>query len=86
MYRLTWILFLCLMIITGCKKSSSDFSALTQDEFIQAYFNHRETGKQTYRDPYRQIDRPGDNLEEIIIKSIEMANSTSCFCIVFSVL
>ncbi|MEM8830141.1 MAG: phosphatidylserine/phosphatidylglycerophosphate/cardiolipin synthase family protein [Cyanobacteria bacterium P01_G01_bin.19] len=75
MYRLTWIFFLCLAI-TGCEKSSSTKSYLPQDKYIQAYFNHRETGKQTYTDPYRQIERGGDNLEAIIIEAIATAKLT----------
>ena len=76
MYRLKCLFLLSLMLIAGCKKSSSEFPTLTQDEFIQAYFNHRSTGQQTYTDPYRQVDRQGDNLEEIVIESIAAANST----------
>ena len=75
MYRLTGIL-LCLITIAGCQKTSDIQLDLPQDKFIQVYFNHRETGKQTYTDPYRQIERGGDNLEAIIIKEIETANST----------
>ncbi|MCC0177953.1 competence protein ComE [Waterburya agarophytonicola K14] len=76
MYRLTWIFLLCLIVITGCKNSSKRLSDLSQDEFIQGYFNHRETGTETYLDPYRKIERGGDNLEGIIIESITAANST----------
>ena len=75
MYRLIWIL-LCLVTIAGCNKTSDIQPDLPQDEFIQVYFNHRQTGKQTYTDPYRQIERGGDNLEAIIIQEIEAANST----------
>lgn len=74
MYRLSWIL-LCLIAISGCQESSQ-LSNLAQDESIQVYFNHRETRKQTYTEPYRQIERGGDNLEAIIIEAITAANST----------
>lgn len=73
MYRLTWI-WLCLIVITACQKSDR-LSDLSQDEFIQAYFNHRDS-QQTYTDPYRQVERGGDNLEAVIIEEIATAKST----------
>ena len=76
MYRLLWIFLLCLTTLTGCQRSSPQPSDLAQDEFIQAYFNHRETSTQTYTDPYRQVEREGDNLEAIIIEEITTAKST----------
>ncbi len=75
MFRLTWIFLLCLAAITACQKSHH-LSNLSQDEFIQVYFNHRETNGQTYSDPYRQLERTGDNLEAIIIEEIAAAKST----------
>ena len=75
MFRLTWIFLLCLAAITACQKSDR-LSDLSQDEFIQVYFNHRETDGQTYRDPYRQLERTGDNLEAVIIEEIAAAKST----------
>ncbi len=74
-YRWAWILLLCLTTIHGCRKSDRS-NDLPQDPWIQVYFNHRDTGKQTYTEPYRQIERGGDNLEEIIIEEIASANST----------
>jgi phosphatidylserine/phosphatidylglycerophosphate/cardiolipin synthase-like enzyme len=76
MYRLTWIFLLCFAAIIGYQKLSSHPSDLPQDQFIQVYFNHRETGKQTYIDPYRQVEREGDDLETIIIEEIATAKST----------
>ena len=75
MYRLTGIILLCLTAISGCQKSDRSID-LPQDPFIQVYFNHRQTGKQTYTEPYRKIERGGDNLESIIIKEIATAKST----------
>ncbi|MGK7941284.1 MAG: DUF655 domain-containing protein [Crocosphaera sp.] len=49
---------------------------LPQDPFIQVYFNLNDAQGANYRDPYRQIDRPGDNLENIIIDTINSAEST----------
>ena len=49
---------------------------LRQDPQIQAYFNHNPAQGADYRDPYRAIDRPGDNLEQLIIDQINTAQST----------
>ena len=49
---------------------------LKQDPEIQAYFNHNQAQGADYRDPYRKIDRPGDNLEQLIIDQIQAAQST----------
>jgi len=47
MYRLGWIFWCCLILISGCTKNSQQFSSLPQDEFIQVYFNHRATKQKT---------------------------------------
>ena len=44
---------------------------LPQDPHIQVFFNHRQTS--SYRDSYRRIQRPGDNLEQVIIDAIAQA-------------
>ncbi|EAZ89113.1 phospholipase D-like domain-containing protein, partial [Crocosphaera chwakensis] len=49
---------------------------LPQDPLIEVYFNLNEAKGSDYRDPYRNIDRPGDNLEKIIINTINSAQST----------
>ncbi len=49
---------------------------LPQDPFIEVYFNLNQAQGFNYRDPYRHIDRPGDNLETIIIDTINSAQST----------
>ncbi len=46
---------------------------LPQDPDIRAYFNHNEA--QRYTDPYRQIERPGDNLEAEIVAAIASAQT-----------
>ena len=43
---------------------------LPQDQYIQVYFNHNQARNSNYTDPYRQINRPGDNLEQVIIDNI----------------
>ncbi|MEO1673651.1 MAG: hypothetical protein AAFR77_23210 [Cyanobacteria bacterium J06631_2] len=72
MHRLTWISSCCLLLL-GCSKDVSQVANLPQDKFIQAYFNHRETREQTYLDPYRQIERSGDDLAAVIVEEIATA-------------
>jgi phosphatidylserine/phosphatidylglycerophosphate/cardiolipin synthase-like enzyme len=50
-------------------------SPLPQDPDIQVYFNHNLAQGSDYQDPYRHINRPGDNLEKIIIDTINQAQS-----------
>ncbi|MEM9978409.1 MAG: phospholipase D-like domain-containing protein [Cyanobacteria bacterium P01_D01_bin.2] len=47
---------------------------LPQDPHIQVFFNQRQTSG--YRDPYRRIQRPGDNLEQVIIDAIAQATTS----------
>lgn len=49
---------------------------LPQDPLIQAYFNHNYAQGANYTDPYRQQERPGDNLEQIIIEEISSAQES----------
>ena len=48
--------------------------SLPQDPLIQAYFNHSQSA--SYRDPYRNTERLGDNLEDIIIEAIASAQTS----------
>lgn len=48
--------------------------ALPQDPAIQVYFNQNPAS--SYKDPYRNFIRKGDNLEQQIIDAINQANST----------
>jgi phosphatidylserine/phosphatidylglycerophosphate/cardiolipin synthase-like enzyme len=50
-------------------------SPLPQDQYIQVYFNHNQAQGAKYTDPYRQITRSGDNLEQVIIDHINSATS-----------
>jgi phosphatidylserine/phosphatidylglycerophosphate/cardiolipin synthase-like enzyme len=50
---------------------SPSLPALPQDPFIQVYFNHSQAA--VYTDPYRDIRRQGDDLEQIIVDAIAMA-------------
>jgi phosphatidylserine/phosphatidylglycerophosphate/cardiolipin synthase-like enzyme len=65
--------FLLSILITACQQSDSQVINLRQDEFIQVYFNSRANTTEKYTDPYRKIERPGDNLEAVIIQAIENA-------------
>jgi phosphatidylserine/phosphatidylglycerophosphate/cardiolipin synthase-like enzyme len=44
---------------------------LPQDEFIQVYFNQNLSAE--YTEPYREINRLGDDLEQLIVDSIDSA-------------
>jgi phosphatidylserine/phosphatidylglycerophosphate/cardiolipin synthase-like enzyme len=68
--------FVLLIVLVACSSTPKEFSALKQDKFVQVYFNHQEKAKKTYKEPYRKIERNGDNLEEIIIDSINSAKSS----------
>jgi phosphatidylserine/phosphatidylglycerophosphate/cardiolipin synthase-like enzyme len=47
---------------------------LPQDTYIRAYFNHNQAA--TYTDPYRQITRHGDDLEQVVVDAIATAQTS----------
>ena len=47
---------------------------LPQDPYVQVYFNHAQS--QVYADPYRGIERHGDDLEQVIIDAIAQAQTS----------
>ncbi len=47
---------------------------LPQDPHIQVFFNQSEAS--VYTDPYRQIERHGDDLEQLIVTAIEQSTQT----------
>ncbi len=49
-------------------------SPLPQHPQIQVYLNHNPAA--SYRDPYRAVTRPGDNLEQVIIETIQQARQS----------
>ncbi len=49
-------------------------TALPQDPYVQVFFNQSEAS--VYTDPYRQIERYGDDLEQVIINAIESAQTS----------
>ncbi|MFB2972044.1 DUF655 domain-containing protein [Aerosakkonema sp. BLCC-F183] len=65
------------LTLAACQRAQPQIQQLTplpQDPFIEVYFNHSESS--SYREPYRQQTRLGDNLEQLIIDSIASAKST----------
>ncbi|MDJ0579582.1 DUF655 domain-containing protein [Crocosphaera sp.] len=75
--------FVCLLLwvflaLVACDNSLKNERSqpLPQDPFIEVYFNLNQAKGADYSDPYRNIERPGDNLENIIINSINSAEST----------
>ncbi|MBE9168266.1 DUF1669 domain-containing protein [Pleurocapsales cyanobacterium LEGE 06147] len=73
--RKYFIVSLCLvfLILFSCSNTQIELLDLEQDKLIQVYFNHKFIQGKNYTDPYRQIQRSGDNLEEIIIEAINKA-------------
>ncbi|BFM38327.1 phospholipase D-like domain-containing protein [Synechocystis sp. LKSZ1] len=63
------------IIIGAYLRDGGRLPPLPQDPQIQVYFNHNQAQGADYRDPYRQIQRPGDNLEAIILQAINNAQS-----------
>lgn len=66
----------CLIFFGGCVKSPPKLPPLPQDPNIQVYFNHNQAEGIEYLDPYRNIQRFGDDLETVLIEQINSANST----------
>ncbi|MEC4984597.1 MAG: DUF655 domain-containing protein [Oscillatoria sp. PMC 1068.18] len=67
------------LIFTACQKeqtSSPRPQPLPQDPFVKVYFNNNQTQGADYTDIYREITRPGDDLETIIIEEINSAKNT----------
>lgn len=50
------------------------FLSLTAQASIRSYFNNRDTA--SYQDPFRGINRKGDNLEKVIIEEIDKAKKS----------
>lgn len=68
------------IFLNGCQNQKPKLpllpAPLPQDSAIQIYFNHNQAQGKEYLDPYRNIQRKGDNLEEIIIEEINTAKSS----------
>ncbi|MEE3718916.1 phospholipase D-like domain-containing protein [Tumidithrix elongata RA019] len=61
-------LAIVVLSVTACQSGPN---ALPQHPHIQAYFNYNQAN--SYTDPYRQIKRPGDDLEKILVEQINQA-------------
>jgi phosphatidylserine/phosphatidylglycerophosphate/cardiolipin synthase-like enzyme len=65
-----------LLLLNGCQNQAQKLPPLPQDSVIEVYFNHNQAQGKEYLDPYRNIQRKGDNLEAVIIEQINSAKST----------
>jgi competence ComEA-like helix-hairpin-helix protein len=72
------IVFLCLaLLLRWCQSSilgENRLQPLPQDPNLQVFMNHNPVS--SYTEPYRQIKRSGDNLEQIIIDQIRSAQTS----------
>ena len=67
------------ILLNGCQKEQAQLQRpqpLPQDPFVHVYFNHNQAQGADYTEPYRQLTRPGDDLESIVVDSIKSAQST----------
>lgn len=64
---------LCALLFAGCRAASSSVGVrpLPQDSNIQVFMNQASTSE--FTEPYRKIKRAGDNLEQVLIDSINAA-------------
>ena len=65
------IIALTISIAGGCQSPAGIVPPLPQHPNIQVFFNHSQASR--YTDPYRNIERLGDNLEAVIIDNINLA-------------
>ncbi|MBD2017172.1 DUF655 domain-containing protein [Microcoleus sp. FACHB-53] len=71
------VTFFLSLTVSACQRVQSQLprkAPLPQDLFVQVYFNHASSGE--YTEPYRQVTRPGDDLEQQIVDAIATAQST----------
>ncbi|MCU0545175.1 MAG: DUF655 domain-containing protein [Oscillatoriaceae cyanobacterium Prado104] len=79
--RWCWVLLLATGLAACTKKQQNEQSLppslppLPQDPLLQVYFNHSLTS--SYTEPYRQQTRPGDDLEQQIVRAVQNAVSTA---------
>ncbi len=72
---------LLLLSLTGCPQKRFPTSLeiptqthIPQDPLVQVYFNQFQGS--SYKEPYREVTRPGDNLEQVIIDTITSSQFT----------
>jgi phosphatidylserine/phosphatidylglycerophosphate/cardiolipin synthase-like enzyme len=73
------IILIISFLLNSCQSKSSQVirtANLVQDQDIKVYFNHNLAKDSNYIEPYRNITRMGDNLEQIIIDQINSAQSS----------
>jgi competence ComEA-like helix-hairpin-helix protein len=70
-YGLPWLVSLTQKNAANPADSLPLLPALPQDAEVQVYFNHSAAA--IYTEPYRQITRYGDDLEQIIVEGIKSA-------------
>ncbi|NJO74853.1 MAG: competence protein ComE, partial [Leptolyngbyaceae cyanobacterium RM1_406_9] len=74
MFGLGLLLFLSLNHWRQGSALQPSLEPLPQDPLIQVYFNHSQAA--TYTEPYRQQERFGDDLEQVIVEAIATAQSS----------
>lgn len=55
-------------------RERTQIQPLPQDPYIQVFFNYRQAS--SYREPYRHIQRSGDNLEQVLVDAISQATDS----------
>ncbi|PZO44522.1 MAG: competence protein ComE [Pseudanabaena frigida] len=71
-----WFLFFSVIALiaiaaNACQSQAGIVPALPQHPNIQVFFNHNQAAR--YTDPYRNIERLGDNLERLLIDNVSKA-------------
>ncbi len=71
-----WLLFfsaimLVVFTVNSCQSSTGILPALPQHPNIQVFFNQNQANR--YTDPYRNIERLGDNLERVLVDNVNQA-------------
>ncbi|HEY9851279.1 MAG TPA: DUF655 domain-containing protein [Leptolyngbyaceae cyanobacterium] len=71
------VLTLLASILVACQQAKTQINRptpLPQDPFVEVYFNHDRSSE--YVEPYRRQRRSGDDLEQVIVDTINTAQST----------
>jgi phosphatidylserine/phosphatidylglycerophosphate/cardiolipin synthase-like enzyme len=74
LFGLGIVLVLCFTFKQRTPAFRAPLSSLPQDPLIQAYFNHSQAA--FYTEPYRHQQRLGDDLEQLIVETIDSAQSS----------
>ncbi|MFN9856555.1 MAG: competence protein ComE, partial [Pseudanabaena sp.] len=68
------VIALITITANACQSQSGIVTALPQHPSIQVFFNQNQASR--YTDPYRNIERFGDNLERVITDNISNAKQS----------